>query len=347
MVERKYFKFLDVLNVIAIVSVVTMHVNVSFWNFANLPYWKVATFIETICYWAVPVFFMISGATLIDYRKKYSTKIYAKKRIVKTVIPFLFWNLFGLAYQILLHRQNLSILQPLRLINSIFNNGGNQVYWFFLPLFAMYMAIPVLSIIPGEYKKKVYEYMIATAFLTISVLPVIFKILGGSFPEMLKTPVSSGYILYVLLGYLATHDFNFSGKQRVVIYFLGILGWFTRFSTVLEWSIRDGAINNTMGGYVNFPTVFYAFAVFTFVQYEVPNMKWYKKINIDLLKKVAGASFGVYLIHIYFVEMVPRIFNFDYRSLFWRTFGVLGVYLSCLIIVLIIKKVPILRNLVP
>ncbi|WEV56590.1 acyltransferase [Ligilactobacillus acidipiscis] len=347
MVEKKYFKFLDVLNVIAMVSVVTMHVNVSFWNFANLPYWRVATFIETTCYWAVPVFFMISGATLIEYRKKYSTKIYAQKRIVKTVVPFLFWNMFGLVYQILLHKQSISIFQPLRLINGIFNNGGNQVYWFFLPLFAVYMAIPVLSIIPDQYKKKIYEYMVAIAFLTISVLPVIFKILGGNFPEMLKTPVSSGYILYILLGYLATHDFHFSVKQRVAIYILGILGWLARFSTVLDWSIRDNEINNTMGGYLNFPTVFYAFAVFTFVQYEVSNMKWYKKINTNLLKMVSGASFGIYLIHIYFVEMLPQIFNFDYRSLFWRTFGVLGVYLICLIIVLIIKKIPLLRKLVP
>lgn len=80
MVEKKYLKFLDVLNIVAIISVVAMHVNGSFWNFANLPYWKVATFIETICYWAVPVFFMISGATLINFQKKYPAKTFAKKK---------------------------------------------------------------------------------------------------------------------------------------------------------------------------------------------------------------------------------------------------------------------------
>lgn len=347
MEEKTYLKFLDILNVTAIVAVVAMHINNSFWHFADMPYWKVATFIETICYWAVPAFFMISGATLINYRKKYSTKIYARKRIVKTVIPFLFWNLFGIIYQVLLHSKDVSILRPLNLLNSIFNSGGNQIYWFFLPLFAIYMAIPVLTIVPEQLRKKTYIYMILLSFLTISVLPTVFKLLGGQFPQLLTTPISAGYIIYILLGYLAVNDFNFSAKQRIIIYFLGILGWFIRFFTIIKWSVRDGAINNAMGGYVNFPTVLYSFAVFTFIQYEVPKMKLYEKLNVTLLRKVSGASFGIYLIHIYIVDKMPQIFGFDYRSLLWRTFGVIGIYLLCLLIVLILKKIPFLRKIVP
>ncbi len=36
--------------------------------------WVSANLLETIFYFALPVFFMISGATLLDYRSKYSTK---------------------------------------------------------------------------------------------------------------------------------------------------------------------------------------------------------------------------------------------------------------------------------
>ena len=61
-------------------------------------YWISANIIESIFYFAVPVFFMISGCTLIDYRNKYSTKIYFKKRINKTLIPFIIWSMLALLY---------------------------------------------------------------------------------------------------------------------------------------------------------------------------------------------------------------------------------------------------------
>ncbi len=32
--------------------------------------------LEVSFYWAVPVFFMLTGVTLLDYRKRYSTKVF-------------------------------------------------------------------------------------------------------------------------------------------------------------------------------------------------------------------------------------------------------------------------------
>ncbi|WP_432645875.1 acyltransferase family protein [Mediterraneibacter gnavus] len=54
--------------------------------------WILSLFIEKVCFFAVPVFFMITGATLIDYPKRYNLKTYVKKRINKTVIPWLAWG---------------------------------------------------------------------------------------------------------------------------------------------------------------------------------------------------------------------------------------------------------------
>ena len=34
--------------------------------------------VETLAYWAVPVFFMITGVTLLGYREKYSTATFFK-----------------------------------------------------------------------------------------------------------------------------------------------------------------------------------------------------------------------------------------------------------------------------
>ena len=81
------------LSVLSCFGVVCMHTG-SFLNFAKDLNWIFGNLIESVFYFAVPVFLMISGATLINYRKRYTTMEYFKKRISKTVIPFLFWNIF-------------------------------------------------------------------------------------------------------------------------------------------------------------------------------------------------------------------------------------------------------------
>ena len=41
-------------------------------------------------FWTVPIFFMLNGATLFDYRSRYSTKEFLLQRAKRVLIPFLF-----------------------------------------------------------------------------------------------------------------------------------------------------------------------------------------------------------------------------------------------------------------
>lgn len=85
--------YIQILGVIACLAVVAMHVNGCFWQFSYDRYWITANIIECICYFAVPIFFMISGATLLNYRKRYTTAVFFKKRFGKTLVPFLIWSI--------------------------------------------------------------------------------------------------------------------------------------------------------------------------------------------------------------------------------------------------------------
>ena len=83
-VSKGKIEYLDVLNVIAMFAVVMLHANGCFWTYSTDRYWFEANIIESVMYFGVPVFFMISGATLLDYRERYSTKDFFIKRIKKT-----------------------------------------------------------------------------------------------------------------------------------------------------------------------------------------------------------------------------------------------------------------------
>ena len=82
--------YFNVLNVIACVAVIMLHCNSCFWlgPSAGEEIWITSTFIESLMYWAVPVFYMLTGAKLMDYREHMTTKEYFKKRVKKRLFPF-------------------------------------------------------------------------------------------------------------------------------------------------------------------------------------------------------------------------------------------------------------------
>lgn len=81
--QNKHF-FLSFLQCICAISVVTLHTNGIFWKFSQTErYWFTANIVESLFYFAVPIFFMITGATLLNYQERYSTKEYFVRRIKK------------------------------------------------------------------------------------------------------------------------------------------------------------------------------------------------------------------------------------------------------------------------
>ena len=128
--------YISVLNVVSCWSVVALHTNGVFWSRPHGRMWITSNFIETFFYFAVPVFFMISGANLIDYRERYSTQVFLKKRFLKTVIPFIFWSIVAGIFISLTHNQPFDF-NIRHIIDNIINAKFFAIYWFFPPLFVL------------------------------------------------------------------------------------------------------------------------------------------------------------------------------------------------------------------
>lgn len=76
--------YLDILNILACFAVLMLHHNGIVHNYdIHTSTWKQALAFEVLFYWAVPVFFMLTGATLIRYREKYSTVEFFKRESLK------------------------------------------------------------------------------------------------------------------------------------------------------------------------------------------------------------------------------------------------------------------------
>lgn len=343
-----YSLSVDILNILACVAVIFLHVNGAVWAFSYERYWTTSLVIECVFFWAVPVFFMLSGATLMDYRQRYNTGTFFKRRFSKTLIPFLFWSFISILWAIFSqHSLPIETLTDWRsFIDAVFNTKGLSIYWFFIPLFALYLCFPLLSSIPEKARKSVFGFAFVYAFISTSCLPLLFSILSIPYNSAITSPLNGGgYLMFVLLGYLLTH-ITLTKRQALLVYLLGAFGLLLRYVGTLMRSYAIGSIDQLFYGYSNFPSVVLAAAVFLWFWrkdwsfFSTPS-------RIRILRTISGASFGIYLIHFYFLRFFVDFFALDMRSWIWRIFGVPLVYLISLLAVLIMKKIPLIKRLVP
>lgn len=334
--------YISVLNVLSAWCVVMLHCNGIFWTRPDGRLWISSDFIETACYFAVPIFFMISGVTLMDYPSKYSTKVYFVKRIKKAVIPFVIWSLLALLDSI---RYTYSCgeipdLNPVHIVDNLLNcRYILGVYWFFPALFAIYLSIPILTQIKN--KEKIFTYMTELGFIFGVTLPLLSNLAGIGYNTNYTPNIVNGYILYPIIGYLMARK-SLSKRQQGIVYLLGIIGWGMQFFGTL-WLSEAGMINQTFKGYFNLPAFLQACAVFVFVMNHVPK----NKHIVQMINWFSKRTFGIYLIHGYFVSYLPEFLKIYTGSILWRTIGACCVFLISAGIVWLMQQIPVVKKIVP
>lgn len=346
--KESYVLTYDLLNIAACIAVVALHVNTIFWTFSTEPYWQSCLVTETVFYWAVPIFFMLSGATLMDYRDRYDTLTFLTKRFKKTVVPFLFWSVVSVfwALNVKHYIDTASVSTWQGWVNTIVNHQAMSIYWFFPPLFALYLCFPVLSAIPKERRKTIFLYMIVYSFISDSLIPSITPFFGLYITSSLQNPLNGGgFVMFLLLGYCITR-YPMTKGTRYFVYIMGFFGWAIRFVYTREKSLALGYIDQTFFGYSNFPSVLLAVAVFTWFWYHDWSFLNKPKV-VKVIRTLSGASFGIFLIHFYLMNFIIDIFTIDITALRWRIVGVPLVYSLSLCAVLMGKQIPFVKKILP
>lgn len=341
--QKKRYFYIDILNILACLCVIFMHCNGIAHEYSDTTAWKQSMFIETVAYWAVPVFFMISGATLFDYREKYQTGVYFKKRFLKTGIPFVVWTVINLILKVKLGQMDFQ-MGISGVVNTFTNTSAEQVYWFFIPLFMVYLAMPVLSLLKDY--RHILVYMAGMAFLIYSVYPICCIFLQIPANGSIQFPVVSGYLLYVILGYLLATT-EISKMTRIIFYMLAVTGAALRYGTTVLWSSESTGLNQTFWGYMAFPAVFLAVGVFVAAKY-IPWESLFRLPEIrQAISRLAGTGFGVYLMHMIVFRALQHLTGLGMTSGWWRFIMPFVIYGICVAAVLILKKIPVLKYIVP
>lgn len=349
--NKKYILYFDLLNIFACFAVVALHVNGAVHTFAKTRNWVSCMFIEALFYFAVPVFFMLTGATLMNYRKRYDTGAFFKKRIFKTFVPFMIWSIIGICWSIFYTKgmKISDINTPAKFISAVINCKGMGIYWFFPALFSVYLTIPLFSLVDEDKrigKKGIFTYLILVYIVLNVLLPFVCRLTGIQWNSALNAVSCGGYVVWFLIGYLlANTDIN--KKFRILIYILGLIGFFMYFYLTVQNSFKTGKFDKTYAGYMNIPAIFMGTAVFVFFKYGKWNFIEKHEKAVRFVRNLSAASFGVYLIHYYLKDFSIRHFGIDPRSTLYRIVGTFIIYGLSVIIVRVIQKIPVIRKMVP
>ena len=269
--------YITALNVIAAISVVGLHTNGCFWEFSKERWWFTANIIESVLYFAVPVFFMITGATLLDYTKRCNTKTFFIRRLKKTVIPFVFWSLVALLFRIYFFKDvSWNVINVGYIVDGVLNTKFNSLYWFFPPLFGLYLSVPLFACLEESKKIVVLKYLAGSCFLLNCLIPFLLTVFKIKIHFPISIAVGSGYLLYLLLGYLFNR-LDFSKKEKGIIYLLAFLGLLLHICGTYFLSMEAGKIIGTYKGYNNVPCILYSLGIFLFVK---ENVHWIDTVSI-------------------------------------------------------------------
>lgn len=315
-IERKFY--IDTLTILSCISVVFLHANGVFWSHPSGRLWLTSNLIECIFYFAVPVFFMISGATLLEYRKRYDTNTYLKKRVRRTLIPFVAWSIIGFSIHFLILKKIPSISDVIQLPLDIINCKYFGVYWFFIPLFTCYLSIIYLSRLI-QFKKIIVFLIIWISFST-SIIPFLNNLFGWRINETLMTvPPGGGYILYILLGFFLS-QIKFAKFTRYLVYLCGLVGFLLHFLGTWYLGLEPTKpINMLFKGYLNFPSVLFSIAIFTLIKHNPLIFIYNSRIFTPFVLKIKENSLGIYLIHAYFLYYIfPKISLLNTSSIYYR-----------------------------
>jgi len=342
--------YISLVKILSAFSVVILHTNGIgvYWNFKNKyeiykHYFISANLIECILNFAVPLFFLCIGATLLGFNKRYGLKIYFIKRINKVAIPLLSWNIILYFYKVYVLKNQKKIKFTFEELWNLYY--GNKIYNIFGSIHSfilVYLIIPLLAFVEESKKIKIYSYCFITLFITQVLIPYLIKIFHLNL--VLIYQIKIGHLIYIFGGYII-HHYRFHYFYKIIIYLIGVVGLLILSFGTKILTIRYKKTIILHKGYLNFPCMVYSCSLFLFIKDNCYLL--FRIINKKYINKIGSLTMGSFFLHFPLIDTYIKYFKINKLSLKFRLFDGFFICCICLIITYIFKKIPLIKYLVP
>ena len=178
-----------------------------------------------------------------------------------------------------------------------------------------------------------------------SFLPPVLQYVGIQWNGNMQFVMAGGYLPFAIMGYLFSTQ-EFTRKQRVVLYLLGVFGVVIRYGGTVWLSVQKGSLDRVFFNYHGYYSVFLAVAVFVWFRHS----RWIQRLGdhprlVGLIRTVSGCSFGIYLMHMPIKKLLALFI--EPVGWEWRLLVPFLIYGVALGVTYVLKKLPVIRYIVP
>ncbi len=294
---------------------------------------------------------LISGKLMLDNDKEEKIFQFLRKRLVKIIIPLVFWSF------IYMLRKNKSNIQwNMSLFISFFKNlytGNVHIHlWYLYMIVGLYLITPIIKPYVNNVKKTNLTYFIIIWFASNGIIGFLEKF--TEYNIGLNLSFFHWSIGYYILGFFFER-YCLSKKQRKTIYVLGFLGLaMTLYGTYVLTKNNAGILVPHMYSYLAPNVIFMSVMVFLLFK----NINWSRIVGKSpIINKIISSfnktSFGIYLVHLLVLDIISSgdIEIVIKASSFNPVVGIplvsIITFLVSYIIVAILQRTPLFKLVVP
>lgn len=129
-----------------------------------------------------------------------------------------------------------------------------------------------------------------------------------------------------------------------MIYVLGVIALGANILGTWSLTIQSGAVATLFKGYEKWTCAQYSLAVFVLLKQLFRDIK---DSQVRVFNLVSNFSLGIYFLNSYIIAIIVRLCNIDSQSLVWRLGGCFIVIPIVMIIIYIMRKIPLIKRIVP
>lgn len=335
------YDYMDWLRVFAIVAVVGVHVVSKIINTASTDEWawQFANAIDSGLRWCVPIFFMLSGALLLTKHPEEPVGDFLMKRLRKLLVPLIVWSGFYIVYKVMEQGESYTAWEMVKLFLM------DDVYyhlWFMYTILGLYLMAPFLRILVHYMIQKTFLWFLGFWFLFSAILPFFPKYL--EFELAVPAGLFSPYIGYFMLGaYLLLYPL--AKKHLWWLAIAAVLSYFATYWGTANLTAEAGELDEFYYEHYR-PNAFFI-SLFLFVLFQ----KLSNRLSPNpIITRISMATLGIYVIHPLIQLYLNKFFGIN-ETMIHPAFGVpvswLIIFLVSLGIILVLQKIPVIKNIVP
>lgn len=330
--------YLDILKIFACFMVIINHTNgfiLETKNFYNTTFYCI---MFSICKVAVAIFFMITGALVLN--KDYSYKK-VFKCIFRVCVPIFTFSLFFYIKDVGIH--NINIFEFLKLI---LNKPYILPYWYIYALVGVYLVLPFIQKMVKKFTNKDYIVFI----LIFLIIPTLIDFLKNFFTLDINYNFQLAFFP-IIISVVVCGNYISKMKLSKKIFFssIGVFisSYFIMFLSMYLPYLHEDKISYILDSWNTFPVILMSISLFYIFRYLFENKSYSKQIT-NIITIISSTTFGIYLIHtvlnikLYKLNIIQKLFSFN--GIFAITILDILVFIVCMIIIYLLKRIPFIKN---